>query len=121
LFHFVVAEPVNNLREFPLFLAQFRIFWIGLELLIDLPQPSYELRQVGTQPFLRRLLFLVNRTIESDVSCLDVDNDVVRVRNWLWHCGATAGARSEDSAQILLMGTSKNIPLWWDDRRSSSQ
>ena len=22
---------------------------------------------------------------------------------------------------IILMGTSKNIPLWWDDRRSSSQ
>ncbi len=27
----------------------------------------------------------------------------------------------EDDARNVLMGTSKNIPLWCDDRRSSSQ
>src|SRR3984893_14192565 len=50
---FVFHEPANPLREILLLLAQFRIVRIGLELLIHLPQHSFQLRPHGTQPFPR--------------------------------------------------------------------
>ena len=99
------ASFMSQSIHFLLLLAQFRIFRVGLELLIDLPQHPSQLRPHGTQPFLRHPLFLRNWAIKPEFPCLGVDNDVVWVGNWLWPCGATAGALSEDSAPMFFLIT----------------
>jgi 23S rRNA (adenine(2030)-N(6))-methyltransferase RlmJ-like protein len=102
-FQSVVAEPANDLREIPLSLPQSRIIRIGLELLVDYHQLSFPVWPPGSQVFLRGLLFLQNWTIDSDLSCRLVDDDIIRVRNRLWPGGAAAGALCEDGTPVFLV------------------
>src|SRR6516162_1520578 len=60
-------------------------------------------RRRPRRSLLRRLLFLHNRPIDSDLSCLVVDDDVIRVRNWLWPRRAIAGALGEDVSPVFLI------------------
>jgi hypothetical protein len=102
-----------------LLLAQFRIFWIGLELRIDLHEASFQLQPHGAQSILRLLLFFHNWAIDPDFACIVVDDDVVGVRNWLWPSRSRAGALSEDVMPVFLVVDSglKKLPVTKADNR----
>src|ERR1700730_11887534 len=49
------------------------------------------------------MLFLQNRAIDPDFACIEVDNDVVGVRNRLWPSRSLAGALGEYVVPVLLV------------------
>ena len=57
----------------------------------------------GAQLILRVLLVLGKRAVKPNISCREVDHNVVGVRNRLWPCCARASAFSKHVLPVLLI------------------